>query len=152
MSDLHELYRNGKPDDDLIDVIKFTKIEVKWLMNRLGPAPVASAAGPDPGSLDVSAISVVSVSDAGLPAARMSEADRHYSRLQVLAHLKHTIADRTPGAPVTLTGTNGLGRHFTRHVQKQVKEKDLCAERLTASENGNTLQISLPPFDNLHAS
>ena len=143
VADLHELYRNGTPDPDLTNVIKFSKIEVKRLTNRLDSTPVASAAEPDPGSLDVSAISVVSISDTGSPASRLSEADRHYNRLQVLGNLKHTIAERTPGAPVTLSGTNGLGRHFTRYVQQKVSEKELCAERLTASENGSKLQISL---------
>ena len=53
---------------------------------------------------------------------------------------------------MTLSGTNGLGRHFTKFVRDKVDVKDLCAERLTASENGNTLQISLPQFDNLRAA
>ena len=63
VADLHELYMNGTPDPDLANVIKFSKIEIKRLTNRLGQAPIASAAEPEPGSLDVSAISVVTVSD-----------------------------------------------------------------------------------------
>ena len=53
---------------------------------------------------------------------------------------------------MTLSGTNGLGRHFTKFVRDKVDVNDLCAERLTTSENGNTLQISLPQFDNLRAA
>ena len=39
---------NGTPDPDLADVIKFSKIEIKRLTNRLGQAPIASAAEPEP--------------------------------------------------------------------------------------------------------
>ena len=35
---------NGRPDDDLTTVIKFSKIEVKRLMNRLDSTPFGAKA------------------------------------------------------------------------------------------------------------
>ena len=152
VADLHELYQNGTPDPDLADVIKFSKIEIKQLTNCLGQALIVSATEPGAGSLDVSASSVVTVSDACSPATHVSEMDRHYNQLLALGNLKHMIAEKTAGAPATLSGTNGLRRHFTKSVRANLDVRELCAECLTDSDNSNTLQISLLQFDNLCAA